>query len=48
MTEFCRCGENAKFKIVYTHGRKSRGYKVCKNCKKIINAKKRKLSERKK
>lgn len=33
---FCNCGIGTPFKIVHTHGEKSRWYKVCKRCKKII------------
>lgn len=33
---YCKCGLLRKRKIVRTHGKKSRGYKVCRLCKKLI------------
>lgn len=28
-----------RFKIIHTHGRKSIGYKVCKDCKRLLKTK---------
>jgi hypothetical protein len=36
MIDYCKCREHTKFKIVRTHGKKSKGYKVCKYCKRLI------------
>ncbi len=38
MTEYCKCSR-LKTKVVRTHGRNSRGYLVCKRCKKVIKKK---------
>lgn len=39
MTDFCKCSY-LNTKVVRTHGSNSRGYLVCKNCKKIVKRKK--------